>query len=116
MYKNSMKKDSGQVLLLVVITMMVALAAGLALVSRMTINLKLSKQNQDSQRAFQAASAGIEKYINSSGGTTINGLNSSTVTTTVNSITGSSFLLNNGNPVDQDRGIDVWLSNYPNYK
>lgn len=112
-----MKKDSGQVLLLVVITMMVALAAGLALVSRMTINLKLSKQNQDSQKAFQAASAGIEKYINSTGGTTINGLNnSSTVTTKVDSITGSEFLLNNGNPVDQDRGIDVWLSSYPNYK
>ncbi|MGE5041621.1 MAG: hypothetical protein ACM3IJ_01825 [Candidatus Levyibacteriota bacterium] len=111
-----MKRNSGQVLLLVVITMIVALTAGLALASRITTNLKLSKQNEDSQRAFQAASAGIDKYINSSSGTTLNSINSSNFKTNVTQISGSTMILNNGNTIDQDRGIDVWLSNYPNYK
>lgn len=110
------KYSSGQVLLIVVITMVVALTAGLSLASRTITNLKLSKQNEDSQRAFQAASAGVDKYINASSGQTYtSNLSNSNFTTTVTTVTGNILLLNNGDPVDQDRGIDVWLSTYPNY-
>lgn len=114
-YDKVMKKNSGQVLLIVVITMIVALTASLSLISRTITNLKISKQNEDSQRAFQAASAGIDRYINAASGTRLTTLNNSSVTTSITTIQGSNLLLNNGDPVDQDRGIDVWLSNYPNY-
>lgn len=111
-----MQRNSGQVLLIVIITMIVALTAGLSIASRTITNLKLSKQNEDSQRAFQAASAGIDKYINASSGTNlVNTLNNSKFTTTITTVNGANLSLNNGSPVDQDRGIDVWLSTYPNY-
>lgn len=110
-----MKRNSGQVLLIVIVTMIVALTAGLSIASRTITNLKLSKQNEDSQRAFQAASAGIDKYINAASGTNTNTLNNATFKTTVTTVNGANILLNNGEPVDQDRGIDVWLSTYPNY-
>ena len=47
-------------LLVVVLTMIVALTVGLSLASRTITNMKISKQNEESQRAFQAAEAGIE--------------------------------------------------------
>ena len=107
------KYSSGQVLLIVVITMVVVLTAGLSLASRTITNLKLSKQNENSQRAFQAASAGIDKSI--ALGASSNSTANLTFSTTVTTVNGASLLLNNGDSVDQDRGIDVWLSTYPNY-
>lgn len=115
--QDSTSASSGQVLLLVVVTMIVALTVGLSIASRTVTNLKLSKQNQDSQRAFQAATAGIEKYINQANrtGPTDTLLNASAFTTDVGQLSGSQILLNNGDVVDQDRGIDSWLSTYPTY-
>ncbi len=114
---NEMEKfhrsSSGQVLLIVVITMVVALTAALTLASRTITNLKVSKQNEDSQRAFQAASAGIEKSITT--GQSIGNLTNASFTTNISAASGNSILLNNGDLVPQDRGIDVWLSNYPDF-
>ncbi|MBP7832500.1 MAG: hypothetical protein KA035_01890 [Candidatus Levybacteria bacterium] len=115
--------SSGQILLIVVVVMVVALTIGLSVASRTITNLKLSKQNEDAQKAFQAASAGIDRYINQ-GNCAINPaacdptsqtLTSSQFDTKVTEVQGTTLLLNNGSPVDQDRGIDVWLANYPNY-
>lgn len=114
MRKNEKIGSSGQVLLIVVVTMVVALTVGLSLLSRTITNLKLSKQSDDSQRAFQAASAGIDKYINQAGGG-LNTLDNATFNTTVIPLQSNEILLNNGDPVDQDRGIDVWLSGYPSF-
>ncbi len=114
-YDITVKRNSGQALLIVIITMIVALTAGLSLASRTITNLKLSKQNVNAQRAFQAASAGIEKSLNATSGITNSLSNSSSFTTTVNTLSGTSILLNNGETVDQDRGVDVWLSTYPSY-
>ena len=55
----------GQMLLVVVLTMIVALTVGLSVVSRTITNLRISRQSEESQRAFQAAEAGIEKTIES---------------------------------------------------
>jgi len=123
MRKLSQKGSRGQVLLVVVVVMVVALTIGLSVVSRTITNLKLSKQNEDAQKAFQAASAGIDRYINQ-GNCAANPtacdpasqtLTSSQFDTKVVEVQGTTLLLNNGNLVDQDRGIDVWLANYPNY-
>lgn len=117
------KKERGQILLVVVLTTIVALTVGLSVASRTITNLKISKQNEESQRAFQAAEAGVEKVIQQTGNQ--NELcannecslsNGSTFKTTITQESGSvPFLLNNGEAVVQDVGQDVWLSNYPDY-
>lgn len=116
--KKINSSSSGQVLLLVVIVMVVVLTVGLSVASRTITNLKLAKQDEDSQKAFQAASAGIDKYINASASNPAQEtLLSSKFDTNITNVGGgvTSLILNNNEKVDQDRGIDVWLSNYPDY-
>lgn len=122
MKKNNLTRftndNKGQVLLIVVLTMIVALTVGLSIASRTITNLKISKQNEESQRAFQAAEAGIEKAIKSgiaTGSDTSNLSNQSSFKTTTTTLSGTTFLLNGGELVEQDAGIDVWLSEYPAY-
>lgn len=115
-FPNLPLDNRGQVLLIVVVTMIVALTAGLSIASRTITNLKLAKQNEESQRAFQAASSGIEKFLNSAAGSTGGGdLPSAKFETTVLTQTALTYVLNNSSEIDQDRGIDVWLSDYPNF-
>ena len=112
------KGERGQILLIVVLTTIVALTVGLSVASRTITNLKISKQNEESQRAFQAAEAGVEKVLqeSSNSGTLSFSSNGATFTTTITQESGSvPFLLNNGEDIVQDVGQDVWLSNYPYY-
>ncbi len=116
MLKRTDFNASGQVLLIVVVTMIVALTAGLTIASRTITNLKLSKQNEESQKAFQAASSGIEKFLNAATGSNGSGdLDSATFATTVLTQDAPEYLLNNAAEVDQDRGMDIWLSSHPDY-
>lgn len=109
--------QEGQILLIVVLTMVIVLTVGLSVASRIVTELKLSKQNEESQRAFQAAEAGIQQTL--SKGTNISEAislgNNSSFTTTIETDEGSALKLNNGQEVDQAVGADVWLSNYPDY-
>lgn len=117
-----MHKEEGQVLLIVVLVMVVALTVSLALVSRSITNLHNTGNEANSERAFSAAEAGIEQALKlpSTGNNVISGqvLDLSTNTTIkevdVTSITdtGNGVLLNDGYPVFQDDGTDVWLSTY----
>lgn len=114
---HKINKESGQMLLIVVLTMIVALTVGLSVVSRTITNLRISKQSEESQRAFQAAEAGIEKTLESGvGAANPQELgNNAQYKTEVNSPTGNTLVLNGGEIVEQDVGMDIWLSNYPNY-
>ena len=58
--KNS---QNGQILLIVVLSMVVALSVSLSIASRTISNLRISKQSEESQRAFQAAEAGLERAV-----------------------------------------------------
>lgn len=103
-------------LLVVTLTMIVALTVGLSVVSRTITNLRISRQNEESGRAFQAAEAGIEQSLQSGGGSaSLEFSNNSKYTTTASDLSGTSFLLNGGELIDQDVGLDIWLSNYPDY-
>ncbi|HVT01051.1 MAG TPA: hypothetical protein VHE53_02335 [Patescibacteria group bacterium] len=110
-------RDSrGQMLLVVVLTMIVALTVGLSVVSRTVTNLRISRQNEESQRAFEAAEAGVEQVLQSQ--TTNSNLqlsNNAKYDTTSSDLQGSGFLLNGADTVDQDSGMDIWLANYPDY-
>lgn len=119
MFKNGQK---GQVLLIVVLIMVIALTVGLSLASRSIINLKTTTQESDSQKAFQAAEAGVEIALQKSATTSDVTIGQKTLdnSAVINSvlihpISGSQIVLNDGNPISQDEGIDVWLTNYPNY-
>ncbi len=110
-----MKKQRGQVLLLVVLTMVVALTVGLSIASRVVTELKISKQNEESQRAFQAAEAGIQQTLKQGSNISSRDLDNNAELSTIidNSTTqGLAIDVNTGIPVDQDTGADVWLSVY----
>jgi len=63
--------ENGQILLIVVITMIVALTVGLSIASRTVTELRLSRQNEESQRAFNAAEAGIDRVLKQGGEITL---------------------------------------------
>ncbi len=115
MYKKNYEK--GQILLIVVITMIVALTVGLSVASRTVTELRLSKQNEESQRAFNAAEAGIDRVLQQGGTIPISETlgNNSDFIVSSEEYSGVQILLNNGEQVDQDVGADVWLSNYPDF-
>jgi hypothetical protein len=93
----SFHNERGQMLLVVVLTMIVALTVGLSVASRTVTNLRISRQNEESQKAFLIPLGNNTSY-----------------TTTINNPSGTDFLLNLGEEVDQDTGVDLWLSN-PDY-
>lgn len=107
------KYQSGQILLIVVLIMTVALTVTLSVATRSITNLRSSSEEANSERAFSAAEAGIEKAISSnigSSGTFLN--NTASFTTTVSSLSGQELVLNNSAPVLKDNPVDVWLSAY----
>jgi len=55
----------GQVLLIVVLVMVIALTVGLSVISRSVTTLRTTKESESSQRAFSAAEAGVAKLLNS---------------------------------------------------
>lgn len=106
------RSDSGQVLLIIVLVMVVSLTVGLAVVSRSIVSVRTSTEEENSQRAFSAAEAGIERALKSGGNVGLSVLESGRTQikqATTNIIEGTVFLLNDGNPVDKDDGIDIWL-------
>lgn len=116
-------KQSGQALLIVVLVMVVSLTVGLAVASRSVTNLRTSTEEDNSQRAFSAAEAGVEQVLKTGvaiGGTGIPLGNNATISqVNIVSILGREVLVNGGNMVEKDDGADVWLvphsGNTPNY-
>lgn len=62
------KKQSGQILVVLLLIMVVGLTVGLFLLSRTTTDISLTTNISDSTRAFNAAEAGIEEAIRSTSG------------------------------------------------
>lgn len=110
--------QKGQSLLIVVLVMVVALTVGLSVASRSITTLRTSLEEANSQKAFSAAEAGVENAIKT--GQSVNtaqplGNNASINQVSITTLSGNNFLPNNGNPIPKDDGVDVWLSNYPDY-
>ena len=108
--------SSGQALLIVVLVIVVALTVGLSVAVRTTTNLRISSENESSEKAFSAAEAGIEQALvnNSSIPSTLIGTNAS-YETDVAVLSGQSIILNNDSLVLKDEPVDLWLSTYPTY-
>lgn len=109
----------GQAVLIVVLIMVVALTAGLSVASRAITNLRISTDEENSQRAFSAAEAGVEAAVKkcavapcqvndvelaAPGGTQVSSYSYNTTF-----LSGTEFLVNGGNAIEKDDGVDVWL-------
>src|SRR3989344_3666431 len=57
------QQSSGQAVLLVLLVAAVALGLGLSIISQSTTDIRISQQEQESARAFNAAEAGIETAL-----------------------------------------------------
>lgn len=109
--------QKGQILLIVVLIMVTALTVGLSVAARSITDTKTSEESSNSERAFSAAEAGIEKSITALTNRTITGsfTNNSTYNASVQTVSGNNFLLNNGYAILKDDSTDIWLSTYPTY-
>ncbi len=71
MDKLKIKKESGQVIVVLLLTMLGALVIAIAVTQRSISDVATSTQTEQASRAFSAAEAGLEKITTSGGGTTI---------------------------------------------
>ncbi len=112
-FLNKLKSQKGQSLLIVVLVMVIALTVGLSIASRSITSFKNSTDQVNSQKALSAAEAGVEQAIKSNASiANSNFSQDSGFTTTLTQISGTTFILNGGNPISQDDGIDLWLTPY----
>lgn len=117
---NSPIYERGQILLIVVLVMVVALTVGLGVASRSITNLHVATEEAFSQKAFYAAESGIEEALKLSqtGNSVIanqflDTQKSTSITEVdVQPIQGTSVLFNNGDYINQDDGVDLWLSTF----
>ncbi len=99
---------------MVVVAMVIILTVSLSVATRSVVNVRTSSEEASSSAAFSAAEAGIEKYLKNSTNFTGN-IGTANVVVTNNAVGGpgvTQLVLNNGNPVLQDDGVDLWLSTY----
>lgn len=116
---NKLRNEAGQTLLIIVLIMVVSLTIGLAVVSRSITNLKTTTEEENSKRAFSAAEAGIERVLKTGIGTTsVSGItgavsadpNSASIKeVTITQFTGNQILINGGETIQKDDGVDIWL-------
>jgi hypothetical protein len=110
-----MEYQRGQILLVVVLVMVTALTIGLSVAARSITNIHSTQEAATSEQAFSAAEAGIEKSLTSNSAVTGSFSNNATYKTTIITVGGTEFSLNNGSPVLKDEPADLWLSTYPSY-
>lgn len=105
----------GQVLLIVILIMVVVLTIALSLATRSITNTRLTSQDQDSKRALSAAEAGIEQALKKNSvniGSQSFGNQAVIKQLSLNTLSGTDILVNNGLPVSRDDGSDVWFINH----
>ena len=109
--------QKGQIMLIVVLVMVTALTVGLSVVSRSITDKKTSQESSNSEKAFSAAEAGIERSLTTNTNKTYKNTftNNTTYNAKVTTITGNEFPLNNDQPVLKDDSTTLWLSTYPGY-
>lgn len=107
-----MRKEKGQALLIVILTMVVALTVGLSVASRSITNIRTSTAQEESQRAFSAAEAGIEEALKSGISIAEQTLPNSAkyFANVITPVSTTEFLV--PNPVLKDEATQIWLSNY----
>ena len=121
--RNDSKIEQGQISLLIILVGVIALSVGLAFVSRSITDSRAAVAQQNSQQALAAAEAGVQRAINkdntlsgvSVGSGTISNVKQYSIGGTLSpSITNPEFLINGGNSVQADEGVDLWMVDHTN--
>jgi hypothetical protein len=108
------KSQAGQILLIVILATIIASTIGLSLISRSITSIRTSTEEAESQKALAAAEAGIERAIQDNVPVNVSkpgvpGSNIPSYDTLVEPVNGATFLLNGGNLIPKDEGVDVWF-------
>lgn len=109
--------ESGQAMLIIILVMVVGLTTGLSVALRTITNLRIANEEENSQRAFYAAEAGIEQALraNQTGSVITDkqldaDVNKAVIKqVNVTSTEGVQVMLAGGNPIEKDDGMDIWL-------
>lgn len=107
------KLQSGQIFLITLLIMVVGLTVALAVIARSVTSVKVSTQEEESQRAFYAAEAGLEETLlsNTEGASSIGNANY-IVKITPNSADLISGVFVFPELLGQDEAQPVWLVNH----
>ena len=62
-YSFRLQKNSGQILVIILLILAVALTVGLSVISRSFVDIQISQQEEESTRAFSIAEAGLEEAL-----------------------------------------------------
>lgn len=109
------KSESGQILLVVVLIIIVSTTIGLSIASRTITSIRTSTEEAESQKALSAAEAGIERAIQGNTPIAVEGSNpsnNSSYSTSFTQIQSSTFLVNGGNLIPKDEGSDIWFAEH----
>lgn len=121
MHQNSLSHPAsfkhgqrGQALLIIVLIMVVSLTVGLSLALRSITAVRVATEEDNSQRAFSAAEAGIERVLKSNTAITspVSLQNNSSIdSVSVSPIAplASRTFLRNGAIIEKDDAADVWI-------
>jgi len=108
----STNKERGQVLLIIILVMVIALTVGLSFISRSITTLRTSREEASSQKALAAAEAGIEELLKANIEVplfTDSVSPDTTYTASSIEVSGANLLIQGGNNVLKDEGADIWL-------
>lgn len=110
--RNLPEKQAGQALLIILLVMVVGLTVSLGLLFRTTTDIKLSREFEESSRAFSAAEAGVEESLRSAlasgGGEIAAGVSFNFI---ANEATGGSKVFSLGKLEKENAGT-VWLAEH----
>lgn len=103
------KRESGQALVLVLLSLSVVLTLILFILSRSVTDVATSVSQEESVRAFSAAEAGIERAIVTSGSYNDIGIGNASYTTTTTDFALNSTTLNFPSPISYGDTATVWF-------
>ncbi|MDQ3239152.1 MAG: pilus assembly PilX N-terminal domain-containing protein [bacterium] len=115
-----LNNEKGQMAILAMLVLVIALTIGLSVITRTTSNIKLSNNTELSTRAYNAAEAGIEETLRANGSnpqnTSISVGNNASFSVSVTQQGGSNTPYAFPNPVAIDDANQVWMFDYNYYK
>ncbi len=117
--KNAVNDESGQMAILVMLVLVVALTIGLAIIARTTTDIRLSTNTNQSNQAYAAAEAGIEAALGNNISTYGSDVTIGNATFNVSTPTqqgGSTTTFAFPNELKKDEAAQVWLFDYSYFK
>jgi hypothetical protein len=114
-HQRALNQNSGQALLIIILVLAIALTVGLSVVSRTVTDIRISRQEEESARAFSWAEAGIEEALKldlGSGQSRSQTVGEVSYTVSAVGQGGGQWFLFSGSKFDQGETQTVWLAEH----